>query len=445
MTPQQRLDQLFDYLRFPSISTDSEHASAVRNCAEWLTQKLGKIGLDAEIHQTQGHPIVLAKNAHKPGRSTVLIYGHYDVQPVDPLDLWDSPPFEPEIRDGVIFARGSTDNKGQNLAHILGVEQEIAENGDLPVNLTFLIEGEEEIGSPSLDPFLAANRDLLKCDVVAVSDTGMVSPGVPTLTYGLRGVACLDFRLTGPNVDLHSGIYGGAVANPAMVAAQLAAGLQDATSGKIQIAGFYDAVQPLQDWEKETWNRLPDGDGEMFEQTGVPGLFGEDGFDSYERRWARPTAEINGIGAGYQGEGSKTVIPKEAMVKLSFRLVPDQDPGEILKLVEAHLHEHCPDSVNIEVEPGHSGHAYVMDPNAGYGLAAQNALRATFDAEPVLIREGGSIPIIQSFKDVLGVDTLMLGLALPDCMAHAPNENFPVENFEAGVRLNRALLAELAK
>ena len=214
----------------------------------------------------------------------MLIYGHYDVQPVDPLDLWDSPPFEPEIRDGVIFARGSTDNKGQNLAHILGVEQQITENGDLPVNLTFLIEGEEEIGSPNLDPFLEANREALKCDVVAVSDTGMVAPGVPTLTYGLRGVACLEFRLTGPNVDLHSGIYGGAVANPAMVAAQLASSLQDASSGKIKVAGFYDAVKPLQDWEKKTWDRLPDGDSEMFEQTGVPGLFGEDGFDSYERR-----------------------------------------------------------------------------------------------------------------------------------------------------------------
>ncbi|MEM1296544.1 MAG: dipeptidase, partial [Verrucomicrobiota bacterium] len=413
-------------------------------CAEWLVAKFQKMGMSVELHPTPGHPIVVAKNEHKEGRPTVLIYGHYDVQPVDPVELWDSPPFEPTVRDGVIFARGSTDNKGQNLAHILGVEASIAEDGDAPVNLIFLIEGEEEIGSPNLDPFLEAHRDLLKCDVVAVSDTGMVAPGVPTLTYGLRGIACLEFKLTGPNVDLHSGIYGGAVANPAMVAAQLAAGLSDATSGKVTVEGFYDAVQPLQDWEKKTWSRLPNGDQEMFEQTGVPALFGESGFDSYERRWARPTIEVNGIGGGYQGEGSKTVIPKESMVKLSCRLVPDQDPEQILELVEKHLRNHCPDTVNLEIEPGHSGHAYVMDPNTGYGLAAQTALKFTFDAEPMLIREGGSIPIIQSFKDVLGVDTLMLGLALPDCMAHAPNENFPIENFEAGVRMNRALLVELA-
>lgn len=445
MTAQDRLDQLFDYLRFASISTDSQHAGVTRECAEWLVAKFQKMGMSVDLHPTAGHPIVVAKNEHKEGRPTVLIYGHYDVQPVDPVELWDSPPFEPTVRDGVIYARGSTDNKGQNLAHILGVEQAIQEHGDAPVNLTFLIEGEEEIGSPNLDPFLEANRDLLKCDVVAVSDTGMVAPGVPTLTYGLRGIACLEFKLTGPTVDLHSGIYGGAVANPAMVAAQLAAGLSDATNGRVLVDGFYDAVQELQGWEKETWSRLPNADQEMFDQTGVPALFGESGFDSYERRWARPTIEINGIGGGYQGEGSKTVIPKEAMVKVSCRLVPKQDPDEILKLVEAHLMAHCPDSVRMEIEPGHSGHAYVMDPNTGYGQAAQNALKATFNKEPMLIREGGSIPIIQSFQDVLGVDTLMLGLALPDCMAHAPNENFPIENFEAGVRMNRALLEELAK
>tara|TARA_R110002096_G_scaffold122929_2_gene266087 strand:- start:9825 stop:11162 length:1338 start_codon:yes stop_codon:yes gene_type:complete len=445
MTAQDRLDQLFDYLRFASISTDSQHTKDTRDCAEWLVAKFQKMGMSVDLHPTPGHPIVVAKNEHKAGRPTVLIYGHYDVQPVDPVELWDSPPFEPTVRDGVIFARGSTDNKGQNLAHILGVEQSLMEDGDVPVNLTFLIEGEEEIGSPNLDPFLEANRELLKCDVVAVSDTGMVAPGVPTLTYGLRGIACLEFKLTGPFVDLHSGIYGGAVANPAMVAAQIAASLSDAKTGRVLVDGFYDAVQPLQDWEKETWSRLPDADQEMFEQTGVPQLFGETGFDSYERRWARPTIEVNGIGGGYQGEGSKTVIPKEAMVKLSCRLVPDQDPDEIQKLVASHLRKHCPESVKMEIEPGHSGHSYVMDPNTGYGLAAQKALRATFDADPMLIREGGSIPIIQSFKDVLGVDTLMLGLALPDCMAHAPNENFPIENFEAGVRMNRALLKELAK
>lgn len=445
MTAQDRLEQLFAYLRFASISTDRAYAGQVRDCAGFLMRKFAGMGLAAELHETPGHPVVVARSQKKEGRPTVLIYGHYDVQPVDPVNLWTSPPFEPVIRDGIIYARGATDNKGQNLAHILGVEQTLAEAGDLPVNVIFLIEGEEEIGSKHLAPFLEAQRANLACDVIAVSDTGMIGPGVPTLTYGLRGIACLEFIVRGPAFDLHSGIYGGGVANPAMVACQLVAGLRDAVSGKILVDGFCDRVRPLQDWERTSWKRLPDGEAALLEQTGVPALFGEEGFDSYERRWARPTVEINGIGSGYQGEGSKTVIGKEAMVKISCRLVPDQDPEEILRLVGDHLRAHCPPSVNLEVLPGHTGMHYVMDPFSPHGKAAQNALRTTFGAEPMLIREGGSIPIIRSFKDILGVDTLMLGLALPDCMAHAPDENFPVANFEAGIQLNRALLKELAK
>lgn len=445
MTAQDRLDQLFAYLRFASISTDRAYAGQVRDCANFLIGKFGSMGLLPELHETPGHPVVVARSRPREGRPTVLIYGHYDVQPVDPVDLWTSPPFEPVIRDGVIYARGATDNKGQNLAHLLGVEQTLAEEGDLPVNVIFLIEGEEEIGSKHLAPFLTAHRDALACDVVAVSDTGMIGPGIPTLTYGLRGIACLEFTVRGPAFDLHSGIYGGGVANPAMVACQLVSGLRDALSGKILVEGFCDRVRELQDWERSTWKRLPDGDEALLEQTGVPALFGEAGFDSYERRWARPTVEINGMGSGYQGEGSKTVIGKEAMVKISCRLVPDQDPEEILQLVADHLRKHCPPSVRLEVAPGHTGMHYLMDPFSPHGQAAQNALRATFGSEPMLIREGGSIPIIRGFKDILGVDTLMLGLALPDCMAHAPDENFPVANFEAGLRLNRALLKELAK
>jgi acetylornithine deacetylase/succinyl-diaminopimelate desuccinylase-like protein len=444
MTSRDRLDQLFTYLRFASISTDRSHAPEVRACAEFLLGKFRSLGLEADLHETPGHPVVLARTARRGDRPTVLIYGHYDVQPVDSGDPWLSPPFEPEIRDGVIYARGSTDNKGQNFAHLLGVEETLAEEGELPVNLVFLLEGEEEIGSPNLEPFLRAHRPELACDVIAVSDTGMVGPGIPTLTYGLRGIACLEFTVTGPGFDLHSGIYGGGVNNPAMAAAQLIAGLRDALSGRILVSGFYDAVRPIQEWERESWARLPDGDLELLRQTGVPALFGEEGFGSYERRWARPTVEINGMGSGYQGEGSKTVIGKDARVKISCRLVPDQDPETILGMVADHLRVHCPPSVRIEVTPGHTGMPYVMDPFSASGQAARNALRATFGAEPVLIREGGSIPIIRSFKDVLGVDTLLLGLALPDCMAHAPNENFPVANFEAGVRLNRALLRELA-
>lgn len=443
MTPE--LENLFAFLRFPSISTDSRHAGDVADCAAWLIAKLGAMGLDAELHPTPGHPIVVARNPHVDGRRTVLIYGHYDVQPVDPLGLWATPPFEPEIRDGKIWARGATDNKGQMLAHILGVEKTLREHGSLPVNLIFLFEGEEEIGSPNLAPFLREHREALRCDVIAISDTGMVAPGVPTLGYGLRGIACCEVILRGPKGDLHSGLFGGAVANPATAIARLVASLHEA-DGRIAIPGFYDDVRPLETWEREMWATVPGvGDAEFLQVTGSPGLFGEPGYSAAERTWARPTAEVNGIGGGYQGEGSKTVLPAEAFVKLSFRLVPDQDPQDILAKVKSHLEAQCPPGVTIEVRPGHDGKPYAADPHSPFGIAAQNALRAAFNAEPVLIREGGSIPIVQAFREILGVDTLLLGLALADAQIHAPNENFPVANFEAGIRLSQALLTELAK
>jgi acetylornithine deacetylase/succinyl-diaminopimelate desuccinylase-like protein len=439
------LETLFSFLRFPSISTDSRHTADVRACGEWLIAKLTAMGLKAELHETPRHPIVIARNTPVEGRRTVLIYGHYDVQPVDPLNLWDSEPFEPVIRDGRIWARGATDNKGQMMAHVLGVEKTLRETGDLPVNLIFLFEGEEEIGSPNLAPFLRAHREELRCDVIAISDTGMVAPGVPTLGYGLRGITCCDVIVKGPQGDLHSGLFGGAVANPAAALARLVTSLHSA-DGKVQIEGFYDQVRPLEAWEREMWANLPGtGDADFLSVTGSPGLFGEAGYSSAERTWARPTAEVNGIGGGYQGEGSKTVLPAEAFAKLSFRLVPDQDPAVIMDQVVHHLESHCPPGVTVEVIPGHDGKPYATDPNSKYGLAAQAALRASFQAEPVLIREGGSIPIVQAFREILDADTLLLGLALSDAQIHAPNENFPVENFEAGIRLNQALLVELAK
>ncbi len=442
MTPD--LDTLFSFLRFPSISTDSSHNGDVRACAEWLIAKLAGMGLATELHDTPKHPVVIARNEHVAGRRTVLIYGHYDVQPVDPLALWTSDPFQPVIRDGRIWARGATDNKGQMMAHVLGVEKTLRENHGLPVNLIFLFEGEEEIGSPSLAAFLLQHRDTLKCDVIAISDTGMVAPGVPTLGYGLRGIACCEVILRGPKTDLHSGLFGGAVANPATAIARLVSSLH-APDGRVAIDGFYDQVRPLEPWEREMWSKVPGvGDADLLSVTGSPGLFGEPGYSSIERIWARPTAEVNGIGGGYQGEGSKTVIPAEAFAKLSFRLVPDQSPADIMKKVERHLEAHCPPGVKIEVHVGHDGKPYATDPNSKFGLAAQNALRASFHAEPVLIREGGSIPIVQTFRDILGADTLLLGLALSDAQIHAPNENFPVENFESGIRLNQALLKELA-
>jgi acetylornithine deacetylase/succinyl-diaminopimelate desuccinylase-like protein len=438
------LEEYYSFLRFPSVSTDPQYAEGLGACAQWLVQKLTSIGLETQLVPTRGHPIVWARNKHPPGRRTVLIYGHYDVQPPDPLELWDSPPFEPVLKDGYVFARGATDNKGQILAHIIGIQETIEQDGELPVNLHLVIEGEEEIGSLNLGGFLSENREALKCDVAVVSDTGMIARGVPTLSYGLRGVTAMEIKVTGPKIDLHSGIYGGAVANPITALAQLLATLHD-REGRVAIAGFYDRVKPLEDWEREAWRKLPlDGDKLVLKETGVPEFFGEAGYNSLERVWARPTAEINGIGGGYQGKGTKTVIASHAMAKLTFRLVPEQEGDEILKLAKTHLRKNLPKGVTLEITEGHSGPWYLTDPHSQIGQLAQRALHKAFNAEVALIREGGSIPIVSQFRGILGIETLLMGLALPDCRAHSPNENFPLENLEGGIRLNKAILQELA-
>lgn len=449
------LEELLELLRFPSISTDPQRKGDVARCADWIIGKLQALGLKTTLHPTAGHPIVVARNIHRPDRRTVMIYGHYDVQPVDeperapgeaadPNRHWVTPPFEPTIRDGVLYGRGAADNKGQFFAHVCGIAETLREHGDLPVNLILLIEGEEEIGSTHLEPFLQAHRDELRCDIIAISDTGMVAPGVPTFTYGLRGIAALELRVTGAASDLHSGIYGGVVANPATAVARLVASLHDA-QGRVSVPGFYDEVAPLADWEREAWARLPLDDAALQQITGAPALFGEAGYTGLERAWARPTVEVNGIGGGFQGVGSKTVIPREAFAKLTCRLVPNQQPEVIAAKVAAHLEAHCPPGVKLHIVAGHGGPPYLTDPQSRPGLAAQRALRRAFpNREVALIREGGSIPIVNTFKRVPGSETLLLGLALPDCRAHAPNENFPIENFAAGIRLNRALLEELA-
>src|SRR5207244_56908 len=288
------LEDYFSFLRFPSISTDSDYAANVRECAQWVSQKLNSVGLKSEVVPTAGHPVVWARNEQRPGRRSVLIYGHYDVQPPDPLELWESPPFEPVLKDGYVFARGATDNKGQILSHIIGIQETLEKNGDLPVNVDLVVEGEEEVGSQNLGKFLTDNREALKCEVVLVSDTGMIAPRTPTLSYGLRGVAALEVKITGAKMDLHSGVFGGAVANPAAALSRLMASLHD-SNGHIAVPGFYDDVAPLQQWERDAWKKLPiDPDSEMLEETGAPVLFGEAGFSTLERIWARPTAEING-------------------------------------------------------------------------------------------------------------------------------------------------------
>src|SRR6266478_6473974 len=353
------LEDFYSFLRFPSVSTDEKFAGKVRDCAEWLSKKLEVVGLESKLVPTAGHPVVWARNKHRSNRPTVLVYGHYDVQPPDPLELWDSPPFEPVLKNGYVFARGATDNKGQILSHILGVQETIEQRRELPVNLHFIIEGEEEIGSGSLGNFLHQNRDALKCDTVVVLDTGMIAPRTPTLSYGLRGVAALELKVTGPKMDLHSGIYGGAVANPATALAQLLATLHD-REGRVAIAGFYDRVAPLEDWERKAWQKLPiSPDKEMLRETGAPALFGEAGFSTLERIWARPTAEINGIGGGYQGRGTKTVLPSYAMAKLTFRLVPDQKADEIIALAEKHLKKNLQPVLRLGKMPVPHGHGFL--------------------------------------------------------------------------------------
>ena len=446
-SPMDPLEELKAFLRFQSISTQPEHAPDLTSCAEWLRNKLMAIGLNAKVHATSGSPVVVASTPRDPAKRTVLIYGHYDVQPPDPLQGWTTPPFEPRVDAGRIYARGAADNKGQILAHILGVAETLGEKGSLPVNVIFLIEGEEEIGSPNLADFLRAHKEDLACDLVAISDTAMAPGNQPALTYALRGIAAMELLVRGPARDLHSGLFGGAVANPATVLARLLASLHDA-EGRVLIPGFYDAVRPLEPWERDAaadLEKASGGDAAIKELAGVSELVGEKGFTTIERIGARPTAEVNGIGGGYQGEGTKTVLPKEAFAKLTFRLVADQDPEVILTAAEEYLRSQTPPGVLLEVVTGHSGDAYQSDPHSPDGLAARKALAGAFGAEPLLLRDGGSIPILATLKEILGVDSYLLGLANPDSRIHSPDENMLIENFLGGIRMNRILLEELGK
>lgn len=441
---EKALSRLMEFLSIPSISTDKDYEEDMRRCSRWLEREFESMGMMCDPFETGGHPVVLAWTKPVPGKRTVLIYGHYDVQPVDPLSAWDSDPFSPEIRDGKIFARGATDNKGQIYAHMTGVAEALKIQGELPVNIIFLVEGEEEIGSPNLRGFLEANWERLACDIIVVSDTSMVAPGIGTLTYGLRGIAAMEVMVHGPKMDLHSGMYGGAVANPATVAAQLVSTLHD-ENGSVAIDGFYEGVTELHPWEREQWRNLPFNDAELIRITGVPALAGEAGYSGVERIWTRPTAEVNGLTSGYQGEGTKTVIPSWARIKLTFRLVPGQDTEHVLELAEKHFQKHCPPSVRLEIKKGHAGKPYLFDPKHPDAVAAQAALREVFEGDIALIREGGSIPIVETFQEILGVPTLLAGLALPDCNAHSPNESFLVDNFVKGIQLNQELLRALAR
>jgi acetylornithine deacetylase/succinyl-diaminopimelate desuccinylase-like protein len=440
--------ELCDYLRFPSVSAQSQHRADLESAARWLVEHCQSIGLQTQLCPTEGNPVVVAQTPRSPSalsgrRPHFLVYGHYDVQPAEPFELWKSPPFEPRIEGPSLFARGACDNKGQHFAHLKAVEAYLKTKTELPCDLTFVIEGEEEVGSQSLPAFLRKNRAELRCDAIVISDTGIPDLKHPALTYALRGITAMEVKVCGPSRDLHSGIYGGSVDNPAMALCQLLARLRD-KNGRVTIPGFYDDVVPLTKYERKELARIPHADAAYRKFLGVPSLFGERGYTTTEQRTARPTLEINGLTSGYQGEGSKTIIPAWASAKLTFRLVPNQAPKRIHKLVAQQLKRLCPPTVRLAVEGGHGGEPYLVSPTGPLAQAALRALHAAFGCEPILLREGGSIPILTDFKKILAADALLLGLALPDDNAHSPNEKFSLEAFANGMHMGALLWQELA-
>jgi acetylornithine deacetylase/succinyl-diaminopimelate desuccinylase-like protein len=440
---------LCELLRIPSVSADSKYKPDVRRAGEWVAGQLRRLGLSPEIIETDGHPIVYAESPPIKSAPTVLVYGHYDVQPPDPLGEWISPPFEPTIRSGNVYARGATDDKGQMLTHIKSAQAWMNTIGELPVQLKFLIEGEEEVGSQNLykllnGSFVPNALQKLKCDVIVISDTSQFGPNQPAITYGLRGIAYYEVRLTGPKQDLHSGTFGGSVMNPANALAKILAALTD-DRGRIQVPGFYDDVATLSAKERSQLAALPFDEQGYANQIGVAKLFGEDGCTTLERRWARPTCDVNGIWGGYQGEGGKTVLPAKAGAKFSFRLVPNQDPKKVTVGLKQFLDKHCPPGVKLELIDMHGAPGVVTPLDSPYMAAAAKAIEKGFGRAPLLIREGGSIPIVTAFREKLGVDTLLLGWGLDDDNTHSPNEKFCLADFHRGIKASAYLWQELSE
>ena len=443
--------ELFEFLEIPSISTDSQYDQAVQKGADWVVTALQGMGLETDLISTNRHPIVFAESRPVPGKPVVLVYGHYDVQPPDPLDEWITPPFQPTVRNGNVYARGATDDKGQLYTHIKAVEGWLKTVGELPVQVKFLIEGEEECGSGSLYEFMDGKYDQqrtaldrMKCDIAVISDSSQFAPGQPAITYGLKGISYYEIRLFGPAQDLHSGAFGGAVTNPANVLGSMIAALKDPT-GRIRIPGFYDDVIPLTEREREQFAALPFSDEEFMKQIGVEGLSGEESYTTLERRWARPTCDVNGIWGGYQGEGAKTVLPARAGAKFSFRLVPDQDAGKIRESLKQMLEELCPPGIRLEIDEIHSGSGVLVPLDNPFMGAAEKAIATGFGTPPVFIREGGSIPVVAALKEKVGIDTLLLGWGLNDDNTHSPNEKFNLDDFHRGTRASAALLDEISR
>jgi acetylornithine deacetylase/succinyl-diaminopimelate desuccinylase-like protein len=437
------VDELKSFLAIPSISALPHHAADVRHCAEWTVGEMRRVGLDnVRLFETPGHPIAYGEWLGAPDAPTILFYGHYDVQPVDPLELWESPPFEATIRDGEIYARGAADDKGQIFMHLKAIEAHLKQTGRLPVNMKILLEGEEEVGSSNLDDFIKANVDLVRADVVIISDSPMFDRGIPSICYGLRGLAYFQIDVRGTKTDLHSGSFGGAVINPAMALAQILAQMKD-KGGRIKIPGFYDDVRELTAEERESWRRLPFNEMRYRKELGAPKLFGESGYTTLERLWARPTLEVNGLCGGFTGEGAKTVIPAVAMAKVSMRLVPDQDPRKIGDLFEAYLSKVSPRSVDVKLTRMQGGKPWMTAFDSPYVQAAGRAIEKGFGKPPVFTREGGSIPVVSSFQEILGIPSVLFGVGLPDENAHAPNEKLDLQNFHGGIIASAFLYDEV--
>jgi acetylornithine deacetylase/succinyl-diaminopimelate desuccinylase-like protein len=438
------VEQLKSLVRFPSVSTQPERRRDVLACADWLGAHFRNLGLNVKLYPTKGNPILVARTprARRADAPRVVVYGHYDVQPPEPIDLWKTPPFEPVERGGKLFGRGASDNKGQFFAHVKAVEAYLKTRTPLPVNLTFLIEGEEEVGSTNLAAFVRQHAKPLRADYVIVSDTSMFSRDHPTITYATRGIAALEVRVDGPSRDLHSGVFGGSVANPVIILARLLAACVDA-NGHVAVPGFYDEVRPLQKWERTQFRRLPFDERAYARFLGVPSLAGEKGYTTLERRWARPTFEINGVSGGYQGPGTKTIVPAWASAKITCRLVPDQKPEKVARMVSRYLRRICPPSVRLTITEGHHSCPFLESPSGPGARAAAAALKKAFGGEPVFVREGGSLPILDVFKRHLGGEIILVGLGLPDDNWHSPNEKMDLANFHRGIAMSAELLREL--
>jgi acetylornithine deacetylase/succinyl-diaminopimelate desuccinylase-like protein len=443
------LAELKAFLQIPSVSTQAEHESDIEQAAAWLRNRLWEAGLsEAAVMATSGHPIVYgAWLGAGPEAPTILIYGHYDVQPPDPLDLWETPPFEPTVVGDDIFARGASDDKGQLYTHVKAIEAFSKAQGGLPVNVKCIFEGEEECGSPSLEPFIRGRRELLEADVAVISDTGFIHQGVPTIVYGLRGLAYLEVEVTGPDHDLHSGLYGGAVLNPINALCAILAQLQD-ENGRITVPGFYDNVRELSTEERAELAEMPFDRDEWLEEAGVASDWGEPDYTVTERVTARPTLDVNGIWGGYTEPGAKTVLPSKASAKISMRLVPDQDPERIAQLVSGHIEELAPEAVDVAVSALHGGEPAIVDRDSPMMEAASRAYEEAFGQAPLLVRRGGSIPVVADFQSILGIETVLMGFGLPDDRLHSPNEKFHLPNFYKGIETSinfMSFLGELSQ